>query len=244
MGQKFDTLFISSKLQIQPDTKNMELILIDRYMEIIKQCPLFDKVPDSELRRILEADDTRLIRVDRSRELTNECMYVVIKGFVHIEKAASDGRYITMRSAGVASPINVAGALGKKDENSRLTASRDGRLLCISGKTLERSIRKGGQLAYNIVDFLSERIYFLNKKIVSLAGYTAASRLNMYIEENRVGNEVIIPMSLAEFAEYLGVGRASLYRTLDALESSGKIERKGRKITITEDRAEDHPEQE
>ena len=88
----------------------------------------------------------------------------------------------------------------------------------------------------NITRFLVGRVVFLNKKISSLAGYTAASRLTMYLSENaKTVNgicSVTLPCSLTDFAEYLGLGRASLYRTLDAMEAAGKIKRRGRIIQI------------
>ena len=87
-----------------------------------------------------------------------------------------------------------------------------------------------------MTEFLVSRVVFLNSKITSLAGYTAASRLTLYLEENAKPEDgalaVTLPCSLTEFAEYLGVGRASLYRTLDAMEEEGTIERKGRRILI------------
>ena len=42
-----------------------------------------------------------------------------------------------------------------------------------------------------------------------------------------------LPCSLSEFAELLCVGRASLYRTLDAMEEQGRIRRKGRIIYLS-----------
>ena len=39
-------------------------------------------------------------------------------------------------------------------------------------------------------------------------------------------------LMMSLFAEMLGVGRASLYRTLDAMEAEGKITRRGRNIII------------
>ncbi|MBR2328488.1 MAG: winged helix-turn-helix domain-containing protein, partial [Clostridia bacterium] len=61
-------------------------------------------------------------------------------------------------------------------------------------------------------------------------------RLTLYLEENAKTQKgittVTLPCSLTEFAEYLGVGRASLYRTLDAMEADGAISRKGRVIRI------------
>ena len=44
-----------------------------------------------------------------------------------------------------------------------------------------------------------------------------------------------LPFSLSEFAEHLCVGRASLYRTLDAMEAEGRIRRQGRTIYLAEE---------
>ena len=72
--------------------------------------------------------------------------------------------------------------------------------------------------------------------MASLAGYSASSRLTMYIEDNASIQDGVmqlrLPCSLTDFAEMLGVGRASLYRTLDAMEAEGKITRRGRNIII------------
>ncbi len=83
-----------------------------------------------------------------------------------------------------------------------------------------------------MLEFLAGRVCFLNKKITSFAGYSAAGRLEMYLEENNIDGEVTLPMSLSAFAEFLGVGRASLYRTLDQMQEEGKITRSGRSISI------------
>lgn len=65
----------------------------------------------------------------------------------------------------------------------------------------------------NFAEFLVGRVLFLNKKIASLAGYSAGSRLTMYIEDNasmRDGvMQLTLPCNLTDFAEMLGVGRAS-----------------------------------
>ena len=47
--------------------------------------------------------------------------------------------------------------------------------------------------------------------------------------------QVQLPCSLSEFAGLLCVGRASLYRTLDAMEAEGRIRRQGRTIYLAEE---------
>ena len=110
------------------------------------------------------------------------------------------------------------------------------RVLFMDGSFVTAALKLGGGFAVNFAEFLVGRVLFLNKKIASLAGYSAGSRLTMYIEDNasmRDGvMQLTLPCSLTDFAEMLGVGRASLYRTLDAMEAEGKITRRGRNIII------------
>ena len=109
-------------------------------------------------------------------------------------------------------------------------------MLFMEGGFVSEALRRGGSFAVNFAEFLVGRVLFLNKKIASLAGYSASSRLTMYIEDNASMRDGVmqlrLPCSLTDFAEMLGVGRASLYRTLDAMEAEGKITRRGRNIII------------
>ena len=110
------------------------------------------------------------------------------------------------------------------------------RVLFMDGSFVTAALKRGGSFAVNFAEFLVGRVLFLNKKIASLAGYSASSRLTMYIEDNASIQDGVmqlrLPCSLTDFAEMLGVGRASLYRTLDAMEAEGKITRRGRNIII------------
>lgn len=55
-----------------------------------------------------------------------------------------------------------------------------------------------------------------------------------YLLEHRQPDGLVnIPVSMVELAQSLNIGRSSLYRSLDALESEGWIHREGKSIRIT-----------
>lgn len=168
--------------------------------------------------------------------LPADCMLVVLSGSVTIEKLASDGRYLLMREARPSEALNVSRAFAAEEDISRLIAGKNCRVLFMDGSFVTAAMKRGGSFAVNFAEFLVSRVLFLNKKIASLAGYSASSRLTMYIEDNASIQDGVmqlrLPCSLTDFAEMLGVGRASLYRTLDAMEAEGKITRRGRNIII------------
>ena len=86
-----------------------------------------------------------------------------------------------------------------------------------------------GQVARNYIAFLSERIQFLNEKIGSFTAPTARVRLARWLAAQTSPVQVKSYMALAN---ELNVGRASLYRALDALASQGVLKRQGACITV------------
>ena len=84
------------------------------------------------------------------------------------------------------------------------------------------------ELALNYIKFLSGRIEFLNLKIDAFTATDAAQKLSLYLY-NSTSEET---KNLTELAKRLNMGRASLYRAVEALEKEGIIEKNGKKITV------------
>lgn len=205
------------------------------YEKKILSCPLFKGISSEELAVLFSSDEAVIIHYPESTVLDAQHMYIILAGQIIIEKAASDGRFVTMGTAVEAAVVNAASVFLQASPMSRLNVSPGSILLQLGCGMLKKALERGGAFSINMVMYLSGRISFLNKKISYLAGYSATSRLLAYLHENAVDGVVIIPTSLSAFADFLGVGRASLYRTLDQLEGNGTIHRKGRKITIIDD---------
>ena len=89
--------------------------------------------------------------------------------------------------------------------------------------------------AINYIAFLSDRIRFLNARIsvisCSDAENTVLKYLTLSADEN---GYAAIPKSMTELASMLGLGRASLYRSLESLEKRGIIIRENSRIKVTE----------
>lgn len=204
----------------------------NRCKSVISTCPLFSGMPEEELHRMLGDETCSIIAAEKGSLIASGALYIVLKGTLVIEKQASDGRYVTMGTVYPPAAVGAASVFLKGESISLMKAQSECILLKLEEPLLHRALLQGGVFAVNLTEFLAQRIRFLNQKIASLAGYSASSRLLMYLENNNRDGEAIIPMTLTDFAEYLGVGRASLYRTLDQLQSEGRIRRSGRKITL------------
>ena len=199
---------------------------------VILKCPLFKGMSAAEVESLIGTCKIR--RLEKGDVLEARRMYIILSGRLAIDKVASDGRTLNMRTAVTGEVVNAANVLLKDEEMSRLKAAEITEVVEVSERKLRDMISAGGRCAVNFMEFLSGRISFLNKKITNIGGYSAMSRLGMYLEENAKNGEVTLPMSLSSFANFLGVSRAGLYRAFDSLEEQGVIERCGKKIRIIE----------
>ncbi|MCR4926191.1 MAG: Crp/Fnr family transcriptional regulator [Clostridiales bacterium] len=94
-------------------------------------------------------------------------------------------------------------------------------------------LEKNTEVAKNYIEYLSQRIYFLNKKIDSFTGNTATSRLASWLYENCDDtSKVTLPCSISSFSKRIDIGRASLYRAFSELEEEKIISRDNKNIVI------------
>ena len=212
---------------------------IQKSMDILSTCPLFNGMSPMGIGHLLSQEGCRLVHYPAGSTIPSERgMMMLLTGSVLIEKQSADGRYLRMREVWPPQAINVSALLAQPPREVSRLATPDGcRAVELSRALVTQALMEGGTFSVNLVEFLLGRVVFLNKKITALSGHTAASRLELYLAENAVQkdgvSQVQLPFSLSEFAEHLCVGRASLYRTLDAMEQQGRIRRKGRTIYLS-----------
>ena len=212
---------------------------IQKSMDILSTCQLFNGMSPMEIGHLLSQEGCRLVHYPAGSTIPSERgMMMLLTGSVLIEKQSADGRYLRMREVWPPQAINVSALLAQPPrEVSRLSTPDGCRAVELSRALVTQALMEGGTFSVNLVEVLLGRVVFLNKKITALSGHTAASRLELYLAENAVQkdgvSQVQLPFSLSEFAEHLCVGRASLYRTLDAMEQQGRIRRKGRTIYLS-----------
>ena len=104
---------------------------------------------------------------------------------------------------------------------------------------MERIIAKSPVAAMNYIRYLSDSLTFLNRRLDIFTAGGAEKRTLEYIRRNsrtdEFGKKVADGMNMTSLAEYLAIGRATLYRILDDFENRGIVERYGRKIYIKEE---------
>lgn len=114
------------------------------------------------------------------------------------------------------------------DYLTELKAGSDCTVYFLPFELVRELIVESPSFALNYISFLSGRIRFLNERLSELSAPTATQKLASYLIK---GNDRIA-VSKVQLASALGIGRASLYRSLDELSEMGLIASDGKNINV------------
>ena len=116
-----------------------------------------------------------------------------------------------------------------------ITAKTASTILFLSEQSLRTLIEKDARVSINIIEFLTEKINFLNDKIAAFSGSSIEEKLaNHILLLSKNHSSLEFDFNKKKSAEALNCGRASLYRAISALESAGYISVKDKKIIIND----------
>lgn len=129
--------------------------------------------------------------------------------------------------------FGAAAVFGGEAYVSRITAETETEVQFITEDILISLFEKYPKTAINYIAFLSDKIRFLNNKLSVLSCPSAESSVLKYLvcAADKDGYAVI-PKNMTMLSKMLGLGRASLYRSLDSLEKNGHIIRENNKIKV------------
>lgn len=129
--------------------------------------------------------------------------------------------------------FGAAAVFGGETFVSTVTADTDTEIQFITEDILISLFEKYPKTAINYITFLSDKIRFLNNKLSLLSCPSAESTVLKYL--NSAADKdgyASLPESMTMLSKMLGLGRASLYRSLDSLEKNGHIIRENNKIKV------------
>ena len=86
----------------------------------------------------------------------------------------------------------------------------------------------------NYLCLVSERIRYLNTLVDIYSSPNITARLAKYLLTHEKDLKLPVSSSLTELSNILSIGRASLYRSLEELESAGAIEKTGKRIVVSD----------
>ncbi len=211
-------------------------------LELLLSTKLFSGVDEKKLLSALEDGSFRAVEYDADEAIcspsdTERKMVIFLSGKAEIY-SADEGRSLLLRTVGVGCTVGVANLFSKEDFVSRVIAAKKCSVLEISAENYGKILERDSRAMYNFVAFLSQKIRYLNKKIVCLTAGSAERRLAYFLDSSLSescdcdNSPAEITVQMNSLCEMLNLGRASLYRAADKLCEEGFIRRDGKKIIV------------
>lgn len=155
---------------------------------------------------------------------------IVVSGRFDIKN--SDGSGVLMNTVRAGGVFGAASVFCGGNDVSEIKAMTKSKVLFLSNEKLCAIFESDSAVAVRYLRFLSERIEFLNKKIVSFTAARADSAMAGYILDASCGKDEI-KLNCSAAAKRLGIGRTTVYRALRELEEDGAIKSCDGMIKIT-----------
>ena len=172
--------------------------------------------------------------ISQSGEHVNSLM-IVLSGVVKGEMVDYAGRVIKIEDIPAPGAIASAFMFGHRNRFPvNVVAVSDGELFMIDKREFLKLLMKNDIILVNFLDMISNRSQFLSEKIKFLNFKTIKGKLAYYILQKAGKNRssFMLDTTQNELADFFGVARPSIGRSLGEMELEGYIEARGKNIKI------------
>ncbi len=144
-------------------------------------------------------------------------------------------RRVLLRFLPAGGIYGVSALFSASPQPTRIVAQSECSVFKLPREAIRGMLHEDAALLDAYLEFMSDRILFLNRRISCLSGGNAERRLAMHLltlaeasgdPAEDGGKDIHLPCSLTELSRLLDIGRASLYRAFDALEAAGGAHRR------------------
>lgn len=197
--------------------------------------PLFTDADEGLLERLLASGEYEIKTVPKGETVFAEGdrdvrLCLVLKGSLEVSKG---NLFMSTLREGAISGMSCL--FGEGSFPTTVRAAENSRLLFITKGQLMSLFGEYPVILEKYLSLLSRKICFLNGKIESISAPDATESLRAYLIETgkRLGaDSFTLPLSGSRLASALGMGRTSLYRAFERLESEGFLTKNGKIISI------------
>jgi CRP/FNR family cyclic AMP-dependent transcriptional regulator len=195
----------------------------------LKSIPLFEGLPEAELRALAERTVTRsypkqAIIVTEGDD--SDSLYVMISGKARVFVADDKGREVQLNQLGVGEYFGEV-TLDGGPRSASVMALEDCRCAVVKRAELTAFIEKNPELAIHIVRKLARRVRDLTENVRSLAlmdVYGRVARLLLELAEDKDGRLVVSePLTHKDIASRVGASREMISRIFSDLADGGYV---------------------
>ena len=209
----------------------------------ISESPIFKGINAGEVAHILNFIHHQIKTYESESIIAysgDECdkLYILIEGSIRGEVVDYNGKVIKIED--VFAPDTFAEAFLFADDNKLLVnivANDETKILIIYKSDLFKLFNSNSKILENYLGIVSNRFVTVTKKLKFLSLKTIKGKLAFYflqIANKKKSKTIILDKTQQELADYFGITRPSLTRSIRELNNEGLIKARGKKIEILE----------
>jgi CRP-like cAMP-binding protein len=160
-------------------------------------------------------------------------LFEVIKGSVRLVRTDASGRETVLYTAGPGQVISEA-SLFAATYHCNAVAATTATVRAYPKAALFAEFSRDPDAANAFMAMLAREIMSLRTRLELSNIHSARDRVRHYLALNMPagGKTMVLPGTVKDLAQHLGLTHEALYRTLAAMQQDGEIKRSGRKITL------------
>lgn len=211
----------------------------------IKKNSVFGGIDEEQLKNIFKKIEYKINDYIKGQVVFSEFDYksemgIVLKGNVEVQKLHYSGKVIILNRMVEGDILGILALFNNKNYYpTRIVAKNNCKILFVHQKEMLKIFEMNSIVLRNYLSFISDKIYFLNKRIEGFTYENIHDRILCFFESEKQKQnnqkEIILRFSKQELAEYLCISKASLYRVLNHLAEEGGIKWKKNKIVFKND---------
>lgn len=202
-----------------------------KILSALRLSAVFSDASDETLRRMTScsSENFRAGELIYSADSFEKSLGIIISGKVEVF-GENENKRVRLNSLSKGDVFGAAALFGKGEcYVSTVISKTASEVLFVSEGGMKEIIVSDPAVSLAYIAFLSDRIRFLNKKISAFTAKSAdAAVAAALLSEERESFE----LNVSRLSKRLGIGRTSVYRSLELLEKSGAIGYSGGTVTI------------
>ncbi|MDR0789602.1 MAG: Crp/Fnr family transcriptional regulator [Bacteroidales bacterium] len=193
------------------------------------QCPICSNIPENEREAFLKSLNYQIRKYKKSERIANQsdevaALFVLIKGSVKTEMIADSGAVLYIETINAPNPLAPAFLFA---ENNRFPVDvislEDSEVMVIPKASVMFQLSINEAFLRSYMAFNANRTNFLSQRLKLIPMKTIKGKLSMYILQRCKDNKFVMDMNQTQLAEYFGVTRPSLARSLSEMIEDGII---------------------
>lgn len=158
---------------------------------------------------------------------------IVLEGKCEVRRTRCDSNNVVLNVLAPYDSFGILSVFSNDKFPTDIFASTNSKIMFFTKDQIIEIVNNYSQISMNLIQFLANRVSFLNEKIATFSESTVEKKLALYIlnEVNKL-NAFDFPLNVKKCSEEINVGRASVYRALSSLVDTGFISFNNKKIYI------------